>query len=174
MTFVNTLLNSASNGLASGDFLHDGAFFAGLNPFAYSAGFFLHFVHDPVYIAGACAFFFYIFAFVCGVLFFNALLLVNNPSGFIILGYQYFVRNSTGCWCGYWFCFFSPNDVSRRGHEEARQQCQAGSLPKHALLLGCSYVDRCHSKHSVTNNDQTFTRSKYARCCGYGKKKKDG
>jgi hypothetical protein len=26
----------------------------------------------------------------------------------------------------------------------------------------------------VTKNDQTFTRSKYARCCGYGKKKKDG
>ena len=78
MTFVNTLLNSASNGLASGDFLHDGAFFAGLNPFAYSAGFFLHFVYDSVYINIAGAFFFYIFAFVCGVLFFNALLLVNG------------------------------------------------------------------------------------------------
>jgi hypothetical protein len=26
----------------------------------------------------------------------------------------------------------------------------------------------------VTENDQTFTRSKYAPCCGYGKKKKDG
>lgn len=145
MTFVYTLLNSGGHWLASGDFLHNGAFFAGLDPFTYGAGFFLHFVHPPVYIAGAGAFFFDILALVGGIFFFNALFLVHSPSGFIILGYHYLAGDSTGCWCSCGFCFFSPNDVSRRGHEEARQQCHAGSLPKHALLLGCSYVDRCHS-----------------------------
>ena len=131
MSLVNALLHGMNHWLAGGYFLHDGAFFARLDPFTYSAGLFLHLIHPPVYIASTGSFFLHVLALVSGVLLFHALHFVNSSCGFIILWHHNLTGDGTGCG-GARASFFCPDDSSRRGHEETRQQRDAGALPKHA------------------------------------------